>query len=57
VITAYAIRASALSLHYSIQEMMSSYMGTLSSGELVLNEKSAGRILSMAITSRWSARG
>jgi 23S rRNA (cytosine1962-C5)-methyltransferase len=57
VITAYAIRASALSLHYSIQEMMSSYMGTLSSGELVLNEKSAGRILSMAITSRWSALG
>jgi 23S rRNA (cytosine1962-C5)-methyltransferase len=57
VITAYAIRASALSLHYSIQEMMSSYTGTLSSGELVLNEKSAGRILSMAITSRWSALG
>jgi 23S rRNA (cytosine1962-C5)-methyltransferase len=55
VITAYAIRASALSLHYSIQEMMKSYQGTLSSGELVLIEKSAGRILSMAITSRWSS--
>ena len=55
VITAYAIRASALSLHYSIQEMMSNYKGTLSSGELVLNEKSTGRILSMAITSHWSA--
>jgi 23S rRNA (cytosine1962-C5)-methyltransferase len=55
VITAYAIRASALSLHYAIEEMMKSYKGTLSSGELVLNEKSAGRILSMAITSRWSS--
>ncbi len=55
VITAYAIRASALSLHYAIQEMMSGYHGTLSSGELVLTEKSAGRILSMAITSRWWA--
>ncbi len=55
VITAYAIRASALSLHFSIQEMMSGYQGTVSSGELVLNEKSAGRILSMAITTRWSS--
>lgn len=55
VITAYAIRASALSLHFSIQEMMKGYQGRLSSGELVLHEKSAGRILSMAITSRWSS--
>jgi 23S rRNA (cytosine1962-C5)-methyltransferase len=55
VITAYAIRASALSLHYSIEEMMKSYKGVVSSGELVINEKSAGRILSMAITSRWSS--
>ena len=56
VITAYAIRASALSLHYVIQEMMSGFTGNLSSGELVLPEKSAGRILSMAITSRWSSQ-
>jgi 23S rRNA (cytosine1962-C5)-methyltransferase len=55
VITAYAIRVSALSLHFSIQEMMSTFKGTLSSGELVINEKSAGRILSMAITTRWSS--
>lgn len=55
VITAYAIRASALSLHYSVQELMTSFHGSISSGELVLKEKSAGRILSMAITSRWSA--
>jgi 23S rRNA (cytosine1962-C5)-methyltransferase len=55
VITAYAIRASALSLHYSIQEMMNSYKGSLTSGELVVPEKSAGRVLSMAIYSRWSS--
>jgi len=55
VITAYAIRASALSLHFSIQEMMGNFKGTLSSGELVIYEKSAGRILSMAITTRWSS--
>jgi 23S rRNA (cytosine1962-C5)-methyltransferase len=55
VITAYAIRASALSLHYSIQEMMRNYQGNLASGELVTLEKSASRILSMAIFTRWSA--
>jgi len=55
VITAYAIRASALSLHFAIQELMSSFPGELSSGELTLEEKSAGRILSMAITTRWSS--
>jgi 23S rRNA (cytosine1962-C5)-methyltransferase len=53
VITAYAIRASSLSLHYSIAEMMDGFSGEVCSGELVLYEKSAGRILSMAITSRW----
>lgn len=55
VITAYAIRASALAIHYSIQEMMSGFKGSLTSGELVIPEKSAGRVLSMAIYSRWSS--
>lgn len=56
LITAYAIRASALTLHYSIQELMSGFKGSLTSGELVIQEKSAGRILSMAIYSRWTTR-
>jgi 23S rRNA (cytosine1962-C5)-methyltransferase len=55
VITAYAIRASALALHYSIQEMMVGFKGSLTSGELIIPEKSAGRVLSMAIYSRWSS--
>jgi len=55
VITAYAIRASALALHYTIEEMMSGFRGSLSSGELVITEKSGGRILSMAIYTRWSS--
>lgn len=55
VITAYAIRASALSLHYSIQELMKDYKGIVNSGELVISEKSAGRFLSMAIFTRWSS--
>jgi 23S rRNA (cytosine1962-C5)-methyltransferase len=55
VITAYAIRASALSMHFAIKEMMSAYKGSTTSGELVIEEKSAGRILSMAIYSRWTS--
>ncbi len=55
VITAYAIRASALSLHYAIGELMSQFNGEVESGELVIQEKSAGRMLPVAITSRWSS--
>jgi 23S rRNA (cytosine1962-C5)-methyltransferase len=55
VITAYAIRASALSLYYATQEMMHEHTGYLDAGELVLQEKSAGRLLSMAIYTRWQA--
>jgi 23S rRNA (cytosine1962-C5)-methyltransferase len=56
VITAYAIRASAMSLHYAVRDLMQSYHGSISSGELITIEKSAGRVISMAITSRWCAR-
>jgi len=55
VITAYAIRASALTLHYSIDEMMRGFKGGITSGELAIQEKSAGRIISMAIFTRWSS--
>lgn len=54
VITAYAIRASALALQYALQEIMAAYQGNVSSGELVLGETSAGRMISAAIFSRWS---
>ena len=54
VITAYAIRASALSLHYSLAETLKEIdAGRLSSGELALVESSAGRLISTAIFSRW----
>lgn len=56
VITAYAIRASALSLYYSVEEMMGNQDGSLEAGELVLQEKSGTRLLSMAIFARWQAR-
>jgi 23S rRNA (cytosine1962-C5)-methyltransferase len=53
VMTAYAIRASALSIYYALQEMTVGLGGTVSAGELVTIEKSAGRVLSNAIFARW----
>jgi 23S rRNA (cytosine1962-C5)-methyltransferase len=55
VVTAYAIRASALCLYYAIGEMMADLPGKLVSGELVIREKSRNRLLSSAIFLRWSA--
>ena len=56
VLTAYAIRASALSVHYALQERLSNYGGTSEIGEMVIVEQSGGRVLSTAIFSRWAAR-
>jgi 23S rRNA (cytosine1962-C5)-methyltransferase len=55
VITAYAIRASALSVYYALDEMLAGRPGCLSAGELALVERSGGRLLSTAIYARWSA--
>ncbi len=53
VLTAYAIRASALSIRYALEGMVKDLGGTLEAGELALAEESAGRLLSMAIFGRW----
>jgi 23S rRNA (cytosine1962-C5)-methyltransferase len=55
VLTAYAVKASAVTLYHAVQEMMQGCDGITSAGELVLQEKSAGRFLSTAIYARWSA--
>lgn len=55
VVTAYAIRASALSLYFGLQDTMEEYKGEIECGELVLEEGSANRIISSAIYARWSA--
>lgn len=57
ILTAYAIRTSALSLHYALEEMFAGHHGTLATGEMVNIEQSAGRMLSTAIFSRWEASG
>jgi len=55
VLTAYAVKASSITLHQAVQEMMAAHGGTTSAGEVALVEKSAGRVLSLAIYARWSA--
>jgi len=54
LLTAYAVKASAVTLYYGMEEMMRPLKGKVEAGEVVLEEKSAGRILSMAIFARWS---
>lgn len=53
VITAYAIRASALSLFYTLSEMMAGVGGVADAGELVIEERQERVKLSMAIFARW----
>jgi 23S rRNA (cytosine1962-C5)-methyltransferase len=53
VLTAYAVKASPLTLRYAVEEMLRGYKGNLASGEVVLREKSAGRLLPLAIFARW----
>ncbi len=55
-VTVYAVRASALHVHQALGEMMSPYNGMLDAGELVTQEKSAGRLLSQAVYARWEAQ-
>lgn len=55
ILTAYAIRASALSIYYAVQEMMAGLGGQVTCGELALVEGSSSRRLSTAIYARWSA--
>jgi 23S rRNA (cytosine1962-C5)-methyltransferase len=56
VITAYAIRSSALTLYYALQEQFKHLQGNVSCGELVVQERSAQRIISLAIFGRWSSQ-
>jgi 23S rRNA (cytosine1962-C5)-methyltransferase len=55
VLTAYAVKASSLTLHQALQDIMGKTPGAVESGEVVLTEKSGGRLISMAVFSRWSA--
>ncbi len=57
ILTAYAIRTSALSLQHCLAEMVRGMGGALEAGEMVINEQSEGRLLSTAIFARWDGSG
>jgi 23S rRNA (cytosine1962-C5)-methyltransferase len=54
VLTAYAIPASALLLYQGVLEMITGLGGVVTAGELVTQERSAGRLISHAIFARWA---
>lgn len=55
LINAYAISSSSLMLENVLSDYTSDLKGTVESGELALIEKSAGRLLSTGIFTRWSS--
>jgi 23S rRNA (cytosine1962-C5)-methyltransferase len=53
-LTAYAVKASAATLYYAMDEIMRDFKGVTCCGEIGLREASANRFLSTAIYARWS---
>ncbi len=56
MLTSYAIRASFFAMHEIMQEVFAGLEGELQSGELVLREEDAERLLSTSMFSRWVAK-
>jgi 23S rRNA (cytosine1962-C5)-methyltransferase len=56
LLTAYAVKASALTLQTALGEIMAGFNGNIEAGELTLREQSAGRLLSTAIFTRWAEK-
>lgn len=55
MLTAYAVKASAITLQNGLAEITSHFKGQVSGGEIGLVEKSARRFLSTAIYACWNA--
>lgn len=53
VVTAYTSRTSSMILYHAINKMMTGLRGTITTGELVTTEQSAGRVISNATFTRW----
>jgi len=53
IMTVYAIRASAISIYYALEEGLHGLKGHSSCGELAVKEKHGERCLSTAIYARW----
>lgn len=54
ILTSYATDSSALSLKYALEETMNGMGGVVEAGELCIEEKSKGRLMSLANTAVWS---
>ena len=57
VLTVYAVKLPAIHAYQALAEMMDGFGGSLECGELVTQEKSAGRLLSQAVYARWNPAG
>jgi 23S rRNA (cytosine1962-C5)-methyltransferase len=55
VLTAYSIRASFYAIHTLVRDCFAGMGGTVESGELLIREKHARRVLSTSLFSRWIA--
>ena len=55
VLTAYAVTISALTLYYSMRDLLTGMKGRFEVGELITEEQSAGRCISNALFVRWLA--
>jgi 23S rRNA (cytosine1962-C5)-methyltransferase len=57
ILTAYAVKASALTLYQALSEIMHPFHGVTECGEVVLKDVSASRLLSTSIFARWNSIG
>ena len=55
IMTVYAVKLPAIHTYAALAEMLQGFGGSLECGELVTQEKSAGRLLSQAVYARWLA--
>jgi len=55
VLTVYAVKLPAIHACSALAEIMKGWGGNLECGELVTEEKSAGRLLSQAVYARWNS--
>ena len=57
ILNSYAIRASYLSLHYALRDIMQGFAGSIQSGELCITEEQKNpRQISTAIFARWESQ-
>jgi 23S rRNA (cytosine1962-C5)-methyltransferase len=56
ILTLYAVKASAIHVSQTLQELLGGSQGIVSGGELVTRERSGGRLLSQAVFARWQAQ-